>query len=114
MFKEACGLFCTGALVAAATDLSFHAHGYAAVLCNDVLTALYLIRVKATPATQGLTTTGLLFYNAILSLPLLAAALVLSREPAGMLAFLGYRSMGFRVSCLAASCQSSDRWLSSV
>lgn len=84
--------------MAAATDLSFHPHGYAAVLCNDVLTALYLIRVKATPALQGLTTTGLLFYNAVLSLPLLTIALLLSRESAGMLAFTQYRSLGFRVS----------------
>ena len=84
-------------MVAAATDLSFHTYGYGAVLCNDVLTALYLIRVKATPATQGLTTTGLLFYNAVLSLPLLALALALSKEPAGMLAYVGYNDIGFRV-----------------
>lgn len=44
----------TGALIAAATDLSFNPRGYAAVLCNDLLTSLYLIMVKNTPGTNGL------------------------------------------------------------
>jgi len=44
----------SGALIAAATDLSFNPRGYAAVLCNDLLTSLYLIMVKNTPATNGL------------------------------------------------------------
>jgi len=43
-----------GALIAAATDLSFNPRGYAAVLCNDLLTSLYLIMVKNTPGTNGL------------------------------------------------------------
>lgn len=41
-------------MMAAATDLSFNPRGYAAVLCNDLLTSLYLIMVKNTPATNGL------------------------------------------------------------
>ena len=53
-----------GAFIAAMSDLTFNLYGYAAVLGNDFLTALYLILVKNTPATAGLTTTGLLFYNA--------------------------------------------------
>lgn len=48
----------TGALLAAATDLTFSVRGYAAVLGNDVLTSLYLIMVKNTPSTSGLTTAG--------------------------------------------------------
>ena len=43
-----------GALMAAATDLSFNPRGYAAVLCNDLLTSLYLIMVKNTPVSNGL------------------------------------------------------------
>ena len=73
-----------GALVAAATDLTFNAYGYAAVLFNDFLTASYLIMVKNTPAASALSTTGLLFYNAMLSLPLLMAAVWSSGEWSGI------------------------------
>jgi hypothetical protein len=85
-----------GAGVAAATDLTFSAYGYAAVVLNDFLTALYLILVKNSPASSGLTTTGLLFYNAALSLPLLGAAVALSGEPAGILAYPDKHSRGFQ------------------
>lgn len=71
----------TGALVAAATDLTFNPKGYAAVLCNDALTSLYLIMVKNTPMSSGLSTTGMLFYNSTLSLPMLLLALVIFKEP---------------------------------
>lgn len=47
-----------GALIAAVTDLTFNLRGYLAVLTNDVLTSLYLIMVKDTPTTGGLSTTG--------------------------------------------------------
>lgn len=47
-----------GAIVAALTDLTFNARGYAAVLGNNLLTALYLIMVKHTPAASELSTTG--------------------------------------------------------
>lgn len=87
----------TGALIAAATDLSFSLYGYSAVLGNDFLTALYLILVKNTPATAGLTTTGLLFYNAALSLPILGVALAVSNEPAGIVVYPDAGSWGFRV-----------------
>ncbi|KAK9847135.1 hypothetical protein WJX84_008518 [Apatococcus fuscideae] len=77
----------SGALVAAATDLTFNAYGYAAVLFNDFLTASYLIMVKNTPAASALTTTGLLFYNATLSLPLLMGAVWSSGEWDGLWAY---------------------------
>lgn len=83
-------------MLAAVTDLTFNARGYAAVLGNNVLTALYLIMVKNTPGSSGLTTTGLLFYNSTLSLPLLGAALALSGEPAGVFAFPALRASGFQ------------------
>lgn len=86
-----------GAGVAAATDLTFSLYGYTAVVLNDFLTALYLILVKNSPASSGMTTTGLLFYNAALSLPLLGAAVALSGEPAGILAYPDKHSRGFQV-----------------
>lgn len=88
-----------GALIASATDLTFSLYGYSAVIGNDFLTALYLILVKNTPATAGLTTTGLLFYNAALSLPILGFAVAFSSEPAGIAAYPDAQSWGFRVGC---------------
>lgn len=69
---SAMGVMIGGALMAAATDLSYNPRGYAAVLCNDVLTAMYLIMVKNT--NKGLTTTRMLFYNATISIPMLLVA----------------------------------------
>ena len=95
--EHACML--AGALIASATDLTFSLYGYSAVIGNDFLTALYLILVKNTPATAGLTTTGLLFYNAALSLPILGFAVAFSSEPAGIAAYPDAQSWGFRVGC---------------
>ena len=86
-----------GAVVAAATDLTFSLYGYIAVIINNFLTALYLIMVKNSPATSGLTTTGLLGYNAALSLPLLTAALAVSKEPRQLQLYPGFRWRGFQV-----------------
>ena len=97
--------------MAAATDLTFSAYGYAAVFINNFLTALYLIMVKNSPATSGLSTTGLLGYNAALSLPMLGAALLLSREPSRMRAYPGFRWPGFQVAAMqpAFKTQSSSQ-----
>jgi len=99
-----------GAGVAAATDLTFSAYGYAAVVLNDFLTALYLILVKNSPASSGLTTTGLLFYNAALSLPLLGGAVALSGEPAGILAYPDKHSRGFQARRAGRACSRVWRW----
>lgn len=77
----AMGIMIGGALIAAITDISFNLAGYIAVLFNDMLTSLYLILVKNTPETNGLSTTGMLFYNSTLSLPILMAAVLFLGEP---------------------------------
>ncbi|EFN52887.1 hypothetical protein CHLNCDRAFT_26480, partial [Chlorella variabilis] len=92
-----------GALIAAATDLSFNPRGYAAVLCNDLLTSLYLIMVKNTPGTNGLSTTGMLFYNSMLSLPMLLCAVVLKGEPGGMAGYPMLWHRTFQMVLLASS-----------
>lgn len=91
-------LLAAGALVAASTDLTFNFYGYVSVGLNDFLTALYLVMVKRSPATQGLTTTGILFYNAALSMPALALALAISQEPRHLVLFPDLYSRSFRVS----------------
>lgn len=72
----------SGAAVAALTDMSFSPKGYAAVFINNFVTALFLVMIKRTTAKAGLTTTGLLFYKAILSVPMLVALTSLSPEVA--------------------------------
>ena len=90
-----------GALIAASTDLSFNLYGYLSVMVNNFLTALYLVMVKKSPAYQGLSSTGLLFYMATLSILPLTAALLLTREPWQLRYYPGFLSRGFRVrSCL--------------
>lgn len=78
---SAMGIMIGGALIAAATDLTYSPYGYSAVLCNDILTSLYLIMVKNAPATKGLTTTRMLFYNSTMSIPLLFVAGLITKEP---------------------------------
>lgn len=82
---SAMGIMIGGAFIAALTDLSFSPYGYGAVLCNDLLTSLYLIMVKNAPATRNLTTTRMLFYNSTMSIPLLILAMY-SRNEIGRLA----------------------------
>lgn len=95
---SAMGIMIGGALIAAATDLTFNPSGYAAVLCNDLLTSLYLIMVKNTPATNGLSTTGMLFYNSTLSLPMLLMAMIYMGEPRAVLTYPQLYSPNFLVS----------------
>lgn len=92
--------FSTGALIAASTDLSFNLYGYLAVGLNNFLTALYLVMVKKTPAHQGLSATGLLFYNAALSIPALGLALLVTREPWQIRYYPLFHARGFRVNFL--------------
>ncbi|KAK2080194.1 hypothetical protein QBZ16_000047 [Prototheca wickerhamii] len=92
-----------GALLAAVSDLTFNPVGYAAVLLNDALTSLYLILVKGTPASSGLTTTGMLFYNSALSLPPLALAAWARGELAAAAAFPLLASPRFQAALTIAS-----------
>ncbi|KFM24403.1 UDP-glucuronic acid/UDP-N-acetylgalactosamine transporter [Auxenochlorella protothecoides] len=92
-----------GALVAAFTDMSFNMRGYAAVLANDLLTSLYLIMVKNNPASHGLSTTGMLFYNSVLSLPLLGGVLLLRSEVWRVLAYPLLLSPQFQTALFLAS-----------
>ena len=63
-----------GAVIAAATDLSFNAAGYFAVIINDFFTAGYLVMLKHFTPTKGMDSFSILFYNSLISVvPLLAA-----------------------------------------
>ena len=98
---SAMGIMIGGAVIAAATDLTFNLRGYVAVLANAVLTSLYLIMVKNTSATNGLTTTGMLFYNSTLSLPMLAIAVGMAKELPALFSYPGLWDPQFQVSARA-------------
>jgi solute carrier family 35 protein len=98
----AMGFMIGGAIIAAATDLTFNPTGYMAVLGNDLLTSLYLIMVKNLPS-NGLSTTGMLFYNSTLSLPMLAAAVVFTGEPSRLLQYPRLHEPKFRLVLFLAS-----------
>lgn len=92
-----------GAMIAAATDLSFSLRGYTAVILNDLLTATYLIMVKNAPGTRGLTTTRMLFYNSTMSIPLLLSAMLLMGEPSGLMQAPQLHNSRFLLVLLVAS-----------
>jgi solute carrier family 35 len=94
----------SGAVVAAATDLSFNLFGYAALLLNDLFTAAYLVMVKNSDVAKQLDTTSLLSYNAFVSIVPLAAAGFSTGEWHRALEFPVPMSIGFGVTALAATC----------
>lgn len=84
-------------MLAAMTDLTFNASGYAAVFGNDICTALYLILIRHTKEKASLSTLGIMFYTSAMSLPVVVAAMALSHEPAGTAAYLPQGTAGFKV-----------------
>lgn len=94
-----------GAVLAAMTDLTFNATGYAAVFGNDVCTALYLILIRHTKEKASLSTLGIMFYTSAMSLPVVAAALAMSNEPGGTAAYLPQGTVGFKVSARSQTLQ---------
>lgn len=65
----------TGGLLAGATDLTMSIPGYLCVGICCLTTALYLVLIVRITAQTRLDTFGLLFYNNVLSLPLMVAFL---------------------------------------
>mmetsp|Transcript_4282 Transcript_4282/g.17375 ORF Transcript_4282/g.17375 Transcript_4282/m.17375 type:complete len:284 (-) Transcript_4282:222-1073(-) len=69
-----------GAVMAAKHDLAFSGAGYAWQLANCAATSAYVLYLKHATATVQLTRFGMLFYNNVLSLPLLAAVALANDE----------------------------------
>ena len=69
-----------GCFIAGAGDLSFDLRGYCFALASCMLQAAYLLLVEFSGAKQGVTTSELLTYNAVLSLPFISAVVMLSGE----------------------------------
>eukprot|EP00192_Tetraselmis_astigmatica_P013005 CAMPEP_0117661564 /NCGR_PEP_ID=MMETSP0804-20121206/7604_1 /TAXON_ID=1074897 /ORGANISM="Tetraselmis astigmatica, Strain CCMP880" /LENGTH=385 /DNA_ID=CAMNT_0005468439 /DNA_START=1318 /DNA_END=2475 /DNA_ORIENTATION=- len=69
-----------GCIVAGVGDLTFHAMGYMYALSSCLLQAIYLLLVEFRGTHQKVGSAEMLFYNALLSLPFLLLAVVISGE----------------------------------
>lgn len=109
-----------GALVAAASDLSFDLVGYCMVLANDVFTALSGVYMKKATSSQSAATSnklGVLFYNSLFSamaLLVYLSLLSLQQSNAGqrtvvqeIMAFEGWADPGFVYCFLSAALMGS-------
>jgi solute carrier family 35 len=98
----------SGGLLAGFTDLTMSVPGYvfAAVCCAS--TALYLILIVRVGAATKLDTFGLLYYNNVISLPLmLAYLLVFTNEAAGVAAYPRIGDPTFWAFLLVSSAQAT-------
>jgi len=59
-----------GALIATGGDLSFDLYGYSLAAINCFVTAWYLVSINEATTETGLSTLGLMYYNNLLSLPM--------------------------------------------
>lgn len=92
-----------GAIVAGYGDLTFDLPGYALTTLNCVvtaglcpLTAAYLVYIASKSKETGLSTWGMMFYNNLLSIPLVLA-LVMLTEWEGLKSYPSYGNVGFQV-----------------
>jgi solute carrier family 35 len=69
-----------GCIIAGIGDFSFDLKGYFFALMSCTLQASYLLLVERSGAKQGISTSELLMYNAVLSLPFLLVAILVSGE----------------------------------
>lgn len=78
----------SGGVLAGFTDLTMSVPGYVFVAICCVATAMYLIMIVRVGASSGLDTFGLLYYNNVLSVPLMLGYLVLcTNELQGVLKY---------------------------
>jgi len=66
-----------GATIAGLGDIDFSMFGYTLVMLNCLITALYLVYIAKTTAETKLDTFGLMFYNSLLSIPVVVLCVLL-------------------------------------
>ncbi|KAG7672886.1 hypothetical protein Ndes2526B_g08358 [Nannochloris sp. 'desiccata'] len=77
-----------GCFIAGYGDLAFDLRGYTFAFASCMLQAAYLLLVERTGAKQGVSTSELLAYNALLSLPFILIVMILSGEAFSVLPVL--------------------------
>jgi len=93
-----------GAFVAGWGDLSFDLYGYFLTALNCVVTAIYLVLIAKKSEQTGMETFGLMFYNNILSLPIVAIIVILT-EREELASFDRWHDVGFQLCFLMSSIQ---------
>jgi len=83
-----------GAVIAGWGDIEFDLYGYFLTALNCLITAAYLVLIAKKSKETGLNTFGLMFYNNLLSLPVIAL-LVLFTEWDLLVAYDQWSSLGF-------------------
>ena len=97
---------CAGAIIAGATDLTYSLPGYIMVGICIVSTAGYLLLIRLTKDKIGLHETSLLFYNNLISLPLMGLYLVGgTNELEGVLQYPRLYDRGFQLFFLISATQ---------
>ena len=99
-----------GALIAGVHDLNFDLLAYVIVVVYNVCTALYLVLInhvstgeKLLPAAHRLDKYDFMFYNNLISIPLLVAIIAATGETEAALASPHWTNVGFLVSLVASS-----------
>jgi len=108
--KAAVGLMLAGALLAGANDLNFELLGYAIVMLYNAATAAYLVLVnhlsaaeKERGGSQQLKSWDFMFYNNLISIPLLLVIIACTGETAAAWNSPHWSSFGFHVSLFCSS-----------
>ena len=105
--KSAVGLMVCGAFIAAAYDMSYEASGVALVLVNNLATAFQGVGLRKKMdelATTRVGTSGLMYYNNLISLPFIVMMLVLSpRDIAALQEFPHWGRPDFLVALLGSA-----------
>lgn len=103
-------IMCTGAFIAGYRDLNFDFFSYFIVMCYNVFTGLYLVLInklssseKMVPSTTRLDKFDFMFYNNLISIPLLCVVLLYTNESASLMTSPYSSHFGFWLSLFMSS-----------
>mmetsp|Transcript_35127 Transcript_35127/g.56828 ORF Transcript_35127/g.56828 Transcript_35127/m.56828 type:complete len:346 (-) Transcript_35127:539-1576(-) len=100
-------LICGGAVLAGITDLEFDMMAYTLALGSCCVQALYLIAASKASVETEVNSFGLVYYNSILSIPVLAIFVFITGEFQDSLKFESWFSVSFQILLLMALFQGS-------
>jgi len=97
-------LMVLGAFIAGWGDLSFDLYGYFLTALNCVVTAIYLVYIAKKSQQTGMETFGLMYYNNVMSLPIVVLIVMLTEYDA-LISFTKWGDIGFQMCFLMSSIQ---------